>query len=360
MSATKSEWLLSAPITATNAKAETPLFPYMVRLMRGEDLSAADAAKFFRAMTNPGIGSIQIAAALTALTAKGETFEELAGMASVARSLAVKIKAQKTAIDISGTGSSSAKTFNVSTAAAFVAAGAGLTVAKQSNRAVTSKSGSADVLSELGVKPATEASVAQTGLSGVGLSFLFAPKFHPELRRIADVRGRLGIRTSLNVLGLLANPADVTHHLIGLWHRSQVEPVAKALALLKADNAWVVHGEDGLDEVTLAGKTFVAAVKGGKVRAFTISPADFGLKPGRIDSLRTKSAKHSATIIRDVLTSRRRDEARSLVVMNAAAALVICGVAKDPMQAARLAEQSIDSGMAQNKLDRLIQLTNKK
>ncbi len=360
MPGTKSDWLLSAPVTATNVKAETPLFPYLARLMRGEDLSAADAAKFFRAMTNTGIGSIQIAAALTALTAKGETFEELAGMASVARSMAVKIRAQKTAIDIAGTGSSAAKTFNVSTAAAFVAAGAGLTVAKQSNRGVASKSGSADVLTELGVKAATEAGIAQTGLSGVGLSFLFAPKFHPELRRIADVRGRLGIRTCLNVLGLLANPADVSHHLIGLWHRSQVEPVAKALALLKADNAWVVHGDDGLDEVTLAGKTFVAAVKGGKVRGFSISPADFGLKPGRIGHLKTDSPRTSAAIIRDVLASRRRDEARSLVVINAAAALVIGGVAKDPKHAARLAEQSIDSGMAQNKLDRLIQVTNKK
>lgn len=360
MPGTKSDWLLSAPVSATNSKAETPLFPFLARLMRGEDLAAADAAKFFRTMTDTGIGSIQIAAAITALTAKGETFEELAGMASVVRSLAVKVKSPKKAVDIAGTGSSSKKTFNVSTAAAFVAAGAGLTIAKQSNRGVTSKTGSADVLTELGVKAATETDIAQASLSGVGLSFLLAPKFHPELRRIADVRGRLGIRTCLNVLGLLANPAAVSHHLIGVWHRSLVEPVAKALALLKAENAWVVHGEDGLDEVTLAGKTFVATVKNGQVRAFTIAPADFGLKAGRISHLKADSPKQSAAIIRDVLASGRRDEARSLVVLNAAAALVIGGIAKDPMHGARLAEQSIDSGMAQNKLERLIQVTNKK
>lgn len=360
MPAPKSDWLLSAPLAATNRKAETPLFPYLARLIRGEDLSVADAASFFRAMTDSNIGSIQIAAALTALTTKRETFEELAGMAGVARSLAVKVRSPKNAVDIAGTGSSPAKTFNVSTAAAFVAAGAGLTVAKQSNRAVASKSGSAEVLAELGVKPAAEPGIAQASLSGVGLGFFLAPKFHPELRRIADVRGRLGIRTCLNLLGLLANPASVTNHLIGVWHKSMVEPVAKAFTLLKAENAWVVHGFDGLDEVSLSGKTLVGEIKDGNGRAITISPADFGVMAGPTGHLKTNSAKESAAIILDVLASRRRDEARSLIVLNAAAALVIGGIAKDPKHAARLAEQSIDSGMAQNKLDRLIQVTNKK
>ena len=356
----KSEWLLSAPVTATNAKAETPLFPFLARLIRGEDLNAAEAAGFFRALTDTGIGSIQIAAALTALTAKGETFEELAGMASVVRSLSVKIKAPKKSVDIVGTGCSTAKAFNVSTAAAIVAAGAGLTVAKQSSRGVTSKCGSVDVLAELGVKMTAETDAAQTSLSGTGLCFLFTSKFHPQLRRIADVRCRLGIRTCLNVLGLLANPADVRNHLIGVWHRSLIEPVAKALALLGAENAWVVHGEDGLDEVTLAGKTFVATVKSGEVRSYVVSPSDFGLKAASTGHLKVTTAKESAAVIRDVLASRRRDEARSLVVLNAAVALVVGGVAKDPMHAARLAEQSIDSGQAQNKLDRLVQITNKK
>lgn len=361
MPGTKTDWLLSAPVSATNAKADTPLFPFLVRLMRNEDLNAAEAAEFFRALADINANPAQMAGALTALTAKGETFEELAGMASVMRAAAIKIKApQKTAVDIAGTGSSPAKTFNISTAAALVAAGAGLTVAKQCNRGVTSRSGSADVLGELGVKVAGEPNVAQTSLSGTGLCFLFAPKFHPELRRVGDLRSSLGIRTCLNVLGLLANPAAVSRQLIGVWHRSLVEPVAKALALLKTDNAWVVHGADGLDEVTLTGQTFVATVKGGQVRSYIISPADFGLKTARIDHLKTDSAKESAKVIRDVLASRRRDEARSLIVLNAAAALVVGGVAKDPMHAARLAEQSIDSGQAQNKLDRLVQVTNKK
>lgn len=329
--------------------------------MRGEDLTAPEASAFFRALIDVNANPAQMAGALTVLTAKGETFEELAGMASVMRSAAVKIKAtQKTAVDIAGTGSSPAKTFNVSTASAFVAAGAGLTVAKQCNRGVTSRSGSADVLGELGVKIAGEPSVAQTSLGGTGLCFLFSPKFHPELRRVGDLRRNLGIRTCLNILGVLANPAGVSRQLVGVWHRSLVEPVARALALLKADNAWVVHGSDGLDEVTLAGKTFIATVTAGDVQPYIVTPADFGLKAARTDHLRTTSAKESAKIIRDVLASRRRDEARSLVVLNAAAALVVGGVARDPMHAARLAEQSIDSGQAQNKLDRLIQITNKK
>ena len=361
MPGTKTDWLLSAPVSATNAKAETPLFPFLMRLLRDENLNAAEAADFFRALTATNANPAQMAGALTALTAKGETFEELAGMASVMRSAAIKIKStQKWSVDIVGTGSSSAKTFNVSTAAALVAAGAGLSVAKQSNRGVTTHSGSADVLSELGIKVAGEPTVAQTSLNGVGLCFLFAPKFHPELRRVGDLRSSLGIRTCFNVLGLLANPAGVSRQLIGVWHRSLVEPVAKALALLKTDAAWVVHGENGLDEVSLDGKTFVATVKGSQVRAYVVTPSDFGLKPAATGHLKTTTAKESATIIRDILASRRRDEARSLVVLNAATALVIGGVAKDPMHAARLAEQSIDSGQAQNKLDRLIQITNKK
>src|SRR5439155_2003121 len=264
-------------------KADTPLFKFLTRLMRGENLTETEAANFFRALTDTNANPAQIAAALTALTAKGETHEELAGMAGVMREQAVKIKApRKYAVDISGTGSSAAKVFNISTAAALVAAGAGLLVAKQCNRGVTSKSGSADVLGELGIKVAGEPAIAQACLSGAGISFLFAPKFHPALRKVGDIRSSLGIRTCLNVLGLLANPAAVSRQLVGVWHRSLIEPVAKALALLKVDNAWVVHGSDGLDEVTLSGKTFVGAVKDGEVRPYVISPADFGLKSGTI------------------------------------------------------------------------------
>ncbi|MEJ7622702.1 MAG: anthranilate phosphoribosyltransferase [Pyrinomonadaceae bacterium] len=359
MPGTKTDWLMSAPVSATNAKADTALFPFLMKLIRGENLTQNEAADFYTALTAGDANPAQMAAALTALTAKGETAEELAGMAGVMRGQALVIKSPRTAVDIAGTGSSTAKTFNVSTAAAIVAAGAGLTIAKQCNRGVTTKVGSADVLGELGVKIAGEPPVAQASLSS-GLAFLFAPKFHPNLRRVGDLRRSLGIRTCLNILGLLANPAGVSRQLIGVWHRSLIEPTAKALSLLKTDLAWIVHGSDGFDEITLTGETFVAAVKGAEVRPYVVSPADFGLKPAKIDHLTVKTAKESAAIITEVLSGKRRDEARSLVVLNAAAALIVGGLATEPMHAARLAEQSIDSGMAQNKLERLIQFTSRK
>jgi len=357
----KTDWLFAAPTSATNSKAETPLYQYLVRLIRSEDLSLAESSEFFRALIDKNANPAQIAGALCALTAKGETFEELAGMARVMRESAVKITSrQKNFIDMAGTGSSLAKTFNVSTAAAFVAAGAGLTVAKHASRAVTSRTGSADVLGKLGVKVSSEPGVAQACLSGAGICFMFAPKFHPSLRRVGDVRRSLGIRTCLNVLGVLSNPANVPKQLIGVWHPSLVEPIAQALALLGTQHAWVVHGLDGLDEITLTGDTFVAEVVGNKIKTFSISPEDFGLQRGKIEHLKAETPDQSANIIKEVLASKRRDEARSLVILNAAAALVIGGIAKEPMHAARLAEQSIDSHSAQVKLERLIQTTNKK
>ncbi len=356
----KTEWLMSAPTSATNPKADTPLFPFLVRLLRGENLSMDEASEFFRAVTEQNANPAQIAGALVALTAKGETPEELAGMAKVMREQAVKIKSrQKNLIDVSGTGASAAKTFNVSTAAALVAAGAGLTVAKQVSRAGLSKSGSADAIGKLGVNISAEATVAQTCLSGAGICFMFAPTFHHALRQVGDVRRNLGFRTCLNLLGVLSNPANPSKQLVGVWHPSLLELLTESLALLQTERAWVVHGSDGLDEITLAGETFVAELDKGKIRNFKISPEDFGLQKADIKHLKAKSADESAQIIREVLESKRRDEARSLVILNAAAAIIVGGLATQPMQAARLAEQSIDSGSARIKLDRLLQTTNK-
>ncbi|MGI8494618.1 MAG: anthranilate phosphoribosyltransferase [Pyrinomonadaceae bacterium] len=357
----KTEWLLDAPMSAaTNRKADTPLYGFLVQVMRGENLSLEEAADFFRALTDENANPSQIAGALVALAAKGETFEELAGMARVMREKAVKITSrQKNFIDTAGTGSSHAKTFNVSTAAAFVIAGAGLSVAKHGNRAVTSKTGSADVLDKLGVKVSSEPEVAQICLNGTGMCFMFAPKFHPSLKRVGEVRRNLGVRTSLNLLGPLSNPAHAPKQIIGVWHESLVAPMAQALALLGTERALVVHGSDGLDEVTLTGETSVAEVTKNNIDYYKIAPENFGLKRGEISHLQVNTPVESAKIIMEVLQSKRRDEARGLVVLNAAAALLVGGLAKDTMHAARLAEQSIDSGQAQNKLERLIQTTNK-
>ena len=356
----KTEWLVSAPMSATNQKADTPLYHFLVRLMRGENLPIDEASEFFRALTDTNANTAQIAGALVALTTKGETSEELAGMTRVLREQAVKKKTrQKNIIDMAGTGSGAIKTFNVSTAAAFVAAGAGLNVAKHASRAVISRTGSADVLGKLGVNVVVEPAITQACLNGAGICFLFAPKFHPYLRRVGDVRRNLGIRTCLNLLGVLSNPAVVPKQLIGVWHPSLLEPMAEAAALLGTECTWIVYGADGLDEVTLSNETFVAEVTGKKIRKFKLSPEDFGIQRSKIDHLKAETPDQSAKIIREVLESNRRDEARSLIVLNAAAALIVGGIADNPMQAARLAEQSIDSGSARTKLERLMQTTNK-
>lgn len=353
-------WLRDAPMSANNKKANTPLHRYLVRLMRKEDLNFEEAADFFAALTANDANPAQIGGSLVALASKGETFEELAGMAKRMNRLSLKIRTPKKAmIDLAGTGSSTVKTFNVSTAAAFVVAGAGLNVAKHSSRGVTSRIGSADCLSELDIKITGEPRLAEACVNGAGIGFLFAPAFHPILRKVADTRRALGIRTTLNLLGPLSNPSDAPFQLVGVWHRSLVEPMAQAMALMGTKRSWVVHGSDGLDEITVNGPTTVAEIAGNKIRNFELSPEDFGLKNETFGDLIPKTASDSAKVVSDVLESRRRDAARSLTVINAAAALLIGGIAKEPMQAARLAEQSIDSGSARIKLDRLIQTTNR-
>jgi len=338
----------------------------LTRLLNRENLTRREAGELLEAMLADDSTDAQIAATLVALAAKGETVEELAGMAGVLRQRAVRISSCHTAfIDTAGTGSSRAKTFNVSTAAAFVIAGAGLPVAKHGNRAASSKSGSADVLTALGVNVSALTKVTEDCLNEVGICFMFAPLYHGATARVASIRRELGIHTTFNLLGPLSNPAGAPRQIIGVWRRDLVELLANVLAALGTERAWVVHGEDGLDEITLAGKTFVAEAQDGRVntlepgvKIFEIAPEDFGLFRGVLDHLRGGDAKANARIIRDVLTGERRDEARALVVANAAAALFVGGKAHALQQAAGLAEQSIDSGAARTKLEQLIKATN--
>ncbi len=357
---TKTDWLKSAPLAATNKQAETPLYKFLVRLIHGENLKMEEAAQFFQELMFEKAFPAQIVGSLVALTIKGETGAELAGMARAMRENSIKINAgHRNLTDISGTGSSASKTFNVSTAAAIVAAGAGLPIAKQVNRAVLSESGSSETVEKLGVNLKVKPNTIQACLNGAGIGFIYAPEYHPKLKNIGDARRHLGIRTCLNLLGVLTNPAGVSRQLVGVWHQSLLEPIAEALAFLNIEKAWVVHGLDGLDEITIDGESLVIEITKGKLRKFKISPKEFGLQNGKINKIKVADASDSAAIIREVLESKRRDEARSLVVINAAAALIVGGTASDPMQAARLAEQSIDSGSALIKLERLQQTTNK-
>ena len=333
------------------------------RLVHGENLSRTEAAKFLDALLDPAATDTQIAAALVALTAKGETVDELAGMAQAMRKRATPLHSQhERFIDTAGTGSSAVKGFNVSTAASFVIAGAGLPVAKHGARAVSSNSGSADVLEALGVNTAAGPEVVEHCLNDYGICFIFAPLFHRATARVAHVRRQLGVHTTFNLLGPLTNPARAPFQLLGVWDHSLVERIASALSLLGVKKAWVVHGADGLDEVTITGETFIAACcadSGGKT--FTISPEDFGL-PRRSFDRHREGPIENARLTRAILGGEKDADfavTRDLVVINAAAALYLAGVANEFQNAAAMARESIDSGKAGSKLEALIRETNR-
>jgi anthranilate phosphoribosyltransferase len=327
--------------------------------MRSESLNRSEASELLNVLLDDATSEAQIAAILIALKRKGETVEELAGLAAGMRARAVRISSRhQRFIDTAGTGSSSVKTFNVSTAAAFVIAGAGLPVAKHGNRAASSNCGSADVLTALGVNVSVDVSVSEACLNDFGICFMFAPLYHRATARVAGVRRQLGVHTTFNLLGPLTNPAGAPRQVIGVWDRALAEPLARTLALLGTERAWVVHGTDGLDEVTLADSTFVAETKNGDVRTFEITPEDFGLDRSALNNLRGCDAEGNAAIIRDVLNGKRKDEARALVVINAATALYVGGAASDFREGVRLAAESIDKGLAAEKLNRLIEITN--
>src|SRR6476620_4862008 len=260
---------------------------FLLRLVRREDLSRDEACECLDSLLDDEATDVQIAAALTALAMKGETVEELAGLASGLRSKAVQLQCRHQCfIDTAGTGSSRAKTFNVSTAAAFVIAACGLPVAKHGNRAASSKSGSADLLTALGVNVSAIPLVSENALNEIGICFMFAPLFHGATARVAGIRRQLGIHTTFNLLGPLSNPAGAPRQIIGVWRKDLAGRLARVLAALGTEHAWVVHGEDGLDEITLAGQTHVAEARDGDVKTFAIAPEDFGFAVGALDHLR--------------------------------------------------------------------------
>lgn len=331
---------------------------YLARLMRGENLSRSDASEFLESLLDAAATDGQIAATLVALALKGETVDELTGIAAAMRSRAVKLECRhERFLDTAGTGSSGAKTFNVSTAAAFVIAGAGLSVAKHGNRAVTSRSGSSDVLSALGVGVGSAPAVAEKCLNDIGVCFMFAPLYHGTTARVAAIRRELGVRTVFNLLGPLTNPAAAPYQLAGVCKAELVEPIAQTLAALGTKRAWVVHGLDGLDEVTLAEKTLVGEAQDGIVKTFEVSPEDFGLRPSSLENLAVDGAEASARIIREVLSEKRDDAARDLIIANAAAGLFVGGAAGNLREAAELAAASIATGAAAAKLSQLVKAT---
>ncbi len=355
-------WLLPTPARRDEGEAALPVRSLLVQLMQGKDLSRDEAALLFGAAMDERASDAQIGAALVALAVKGETVEELTGMAEAMRARAVRIRTRhERFVDTAGTGSSHAKTFNVSTAAAFVCSGAGLPVAKHGSRAATSLSGSADVLGELGVNVQTDAATAARCLDEIGICFLFAPLYHRATARVAGIRRELGVHTTFNLLGPLTNPAGAPFQVIGVWHEALLEPLAHTLLALGTKRAWVVHGRDGLDEITTSGPTLVAEVREGTVQRRTVVPADFGLATSSsLAELRGGTPRDNAGLIRAVLAGQdgvRVEGARDLIVANAAAALFVGGHAETLPAAAELARESIRAGAALTKVEQLIQWT---
>lgn len=348
---------------------------------QGQSLSRVDAREVMAEVLSGSSTDAQIAALLTALRMKGETVEEIVGFAEAIRAAAspLPISAQESRepspidisgtgrdallepspnglVDTSGTGGDAAGTFNISTATAFVTAGAGVRVAKHGNRSISSKCGSADVMEALGINVRLAPAQAAQCLREVGICFLYAPDLHPAMKQVQKVRRELRMRTMFNLLGPLTNPAKASGQVVGVYALDMVEKLAEALSMLGLHRALVVHGLDGLDEITITGPTRIAEVRDGAVRTYEVAPEEFGLKKATLEDISGGDAAENAAIIREVL-SGEQSARRDVVLLNSAAALVAAGRANHLTEAVPLAAQSIDSGAAAGKLAALVQFT---
>ena len=330
--------------------------PLLAKLVDGRILSADEAHAFFAACLRGEPTPAQVAAAVTALRIRGETVEEIAAFATAMREAARTLDHPYDAIDTCGTGGDGQHTFNISTAAALVLAGAGLKVAKHGNRAMSSKSGSSDVLSVLGVNLQASPAQQRRSLDEAGIAFLFAPAYHGAMRHVGPVRAEIGFRTVFNLLGPLSNPAGAKRQVMGVYDPRLLEPLAEVLGRLGATRAWTVHGQ-GLDELTTTGETEVAEWKDGAVRRFTVTPEDAGLPRASLDALRGGDAEENADALRALLDGAT-GAYRDIVLLNAAAALVVADRAADLAEGAALAAAVIDDGRAAKALADLVEATN--
>ena len=329
----------------------------LAKVADGMSLSETEAETAFDIIMSGDATPSQIGAFLMALRVRGETVDEITGAVRAMRAKALMIEAPADAMDIVGTGGDAKGTFNISTATAFVVAGAGVPVAKHGNRAISSKSGAADVLLALGVNLDADMALVQRAVFEAGICFLMAPRHHSAMRHVMGARGEMGVRTIFNILGPLSNPAGVKRQFTGAFDRKWIEPMARTLANLGSEAAWVVHGSDGLDELTTTGPTYVAEIKDGDVRTFEVSPADAGLATAKPEDLNGGDAEENAAAMRGVLGGEH-GPIRDVVLFNTAAALVVSGKATDLKEGAALAAGSIDSGRASEALKKLIAITN--
>ncbi len=344
--------------------APTGLKPFLAKVADGAALSDTEAEAAFAVIMDGGATPAQMGAFLMALRQRGETVPELTGAARIMRAKVLAVTAPEGTIDTCGTGGDGAGTYNISTAVALVIAACGVPVAKHGNRAMSSKSGTADVLAALGVNIEAPPEVVEQCLREVGIGFLFAQKHHSATRHVAPVRQELGVRTIFNLLGPLSNPAGAKRQLMGVFAERWVEPLARTLGHLGTEHAWVVHGSDGLDEITVTGPTSVGEIKrhadgSFDVSTFEVTPEDAGLKRSKPEELKGGDVAYNAAALRTVLHGRG-GAYRDIVVLNSAAALLIAGKVKDLKEGAALALETIISGKAAKTLAGLVAVSNGK
>ncbi len=327
------------------------------KVATGATLSRDESASAFDAMMSGEATPSQMGALLMGLRVRGETVDEITGAVSAMRDKMLTVTAPADAVDVVGTGGDGSGSVNVSTCASFIVAGCGVTVAKHGNRALSSRSGAADVLASLGVK--IDVTPEQVGrcIADAGIGFMFAPTHHPAMKNVGPTRVELATRTIFNLLGPLSNPAGVKRQMVGVFSRQWVQPLAQVLKNLGSESAWVVHGSDGLDEITISGPTFVAALEGGEIKTFEITPEEAGLTRAAPESLKGGDANANAAALKAVLLGTPGPY-RDVALLNAAAALIIAGRASNLKDAVALGAQSIDSGAAAARLSKLIAVSN--
>ena len=327
--------------------------PIIAKVATGSPLNRSEAEHAFGVMLSGESTLAQTGAFLMALRVRGETVDEITGAATAMRQRMLKVTAPQDAIDIVGTGGDNSGSLNISTLASLITAACGVPVAKHGNRAASSKSGSADVLTALGVTVGLDVKGLERCLAKANVCFMFAPSHHASMRHVGPVRIELGTRTIFNLLGPLSNPAGVKKQVVGVFSQSWVEPIAQVLKSLGSQSVWVVHGSDGLDEITNTGPTHVTALENGAIKSFTVSPADFGLKTGTADAIKGNDAAYNAAALRDVVEGKR-NAYRDIAVMNAAAGLIVAHKTQSLKEAAQIAEAAIDDGRVRQVLESLI------
>jgi anthranilate phosphoribosyltransferase len=326
-------------------------------LVQGKDLSESEMIDSMKDIMEGQATNAQIASFLTALRIKGETIEEITGAVKVMREKVTKIKAPANTVDTCGTGGDMSHTFNISTTAAIIVAACGVPVAKHGNRSVSSSCGSADVLEALGIKIDLEPGKVEKCLESANFGFMFAPLFHPAMKYAIGPRREMGIRTVFNILGPLTNPAGAERQLIGVFHNELTEKIARVLGNVGVKHAFVVHGEDGLDEITNTGKTKISELKNGSIDTYFVAPEKFGFETAKKSDLAGGTAQENAKITLDILKSKK-GPMRDIVIMNAAAALITGGRADNFREAAGIAAEAIDSGAALKKLEEIKAVSN--